>query len=281
MATGKWKIAAFYRFFQIADCERFAAEIYQWGHDGGLVGTVILAPEGINGTVAGQQGSLPYFLEKLKKTPGLGGMELKFAEAPFAPFARFKVKQKPEIVTFRQQGLNPPNQAGIPVEPDSWDSLISREDITLIDTRNHYETAIGMFTGAQDPRTEDFTAFSSYVDSHLDPKTNPAVALYCTGGIRCEKATAYLREKGFKEVYHLRGGILNYLEYRKQQGSGPCPWEGDCFVFDERIAVDASLKPAGYRIDPETRLPEKISPGPSPAGSNRSRKASIQEVDSR
>lgn len=252
----KWKVAAFYRFFQNRDCEAHAEAIRDFGEARSVGGTVLLAREGINSTVAAPEPDLDSFLDFLIQDRKIPLAEIKYSWSHHRPFPRFKVKIKQEIVTFRQSGLHPedPEQVGTYVEPKEWNALIQDPEVTLVDTRNYYEYKIGHFPGAMNPETEDFTAFADWVRENLDASRQKKVAMYCTGGIRCEKATALLKKEGFENVYHLHGGILKYLE----ENQGPQnQWEGDCFVFDYRVAVDAKLQPADWHICPHCHEPAK------------------------
>lgn len=240
-----WAIAAMYQFADLHDYDQQASNWFDLGVSLGLRGTAIVAPEGINGTVAGTARSVNAFLTELRKDTRLSGLEAKFATSEKPPFKQFKIKIKPEIVTFRQAGIDPRQRVGDYIEPRDWNAVISDPKTRLIDTRNTYETRIGTFKGAIDPQIEDFTAFAKYVDENLDPTRDKQVAMFCTGGIRCEKATAYLLERGFQRVMHLKGGILRYLEEVPPEES---LWQGDCFVFDERVAVDHQLRPAPLEI---------------------------------
>lgn len=254
--SNTWKVAAFYRFFKNRDCEAQAEAIRAYGESRQLGGTVLLAPEGINSTVAGAEPDLDAFLQFLIQDRGIPLEEVKLSWSHTRPFPRFKVKIKKEIVTFRQPDLNPedPSRIGTYVEPADWNSLIRDPEVTLVDTRNDYEYKIGHFPGAINPRTEDFTAFADWARQNLDARKQKKVAMYCTGGIRCEKATALLKQEGFEEVYHLQGGILKYLEETRSQDN---QWKGDCFVFDYRVAVDSKLQPAGWHICPYCHEPAK------------------------
>ncbi len=221
----------------------------------GLRGTIILAPEGINSTCAGSEEAVDSTIVLLKADPRFAEMEVKYSFADFNPFPKFKVKKKPEIVTFRQEGADPREAVGTYLEPEEWNDLIADPDVITIDTRNDYEVKVGRFKGALNPETDDFTAFAKFVDERLADRKDQKIAMYCTGGIRCERSTAYLKKKGFKEVYHLKGGILRYLETMPRDRS---LWEGDCFVFDYRVALDHDLQPAKWKIDPETGDPEPM-----------------------
>ena len=222
----------------------------------GLRGTLIFAPEGVNSTCAGSPKAIDATIALLQSDARFEGISVKYSYADFNPFPKFKVKKKPEIVTFRQEGADPRELVGTYLEPREWNDLISDPEVITIDTRNDYEVNIGQFKGAINPKTDDFTAFAEFVDVHLASQKDKKIAMYCTGGIRCERSTAYLKKKGFKDVYHLKGGILRYLEKMPQDQS---LWEGDCFVFDYRVAVDHELKPAKWKIDPETGDPERMS----------------------
>lgn len=250
--SDSWKIAAFYHFVELSDRDEWAERLVNHGLEVGLRGTIILAHEGINSTCSGSHEAIDSTVALLKSDRRFERMEVKYSYADFCPFPRFKVKKKPEIVTFRQQEADPLDQVGTYLEPEEWNELIQDDDVLTIDTRNDYEVEVGRFKGAVNPDTEDFTAFAKFVDEHLAGQEDKKIAMYCTGGIRCERSTAYLKKKGFKQVYHLKGGILRYLELMPKEKS---LWEGDCFVFDYRVAVDHDLKPAKWKIDPKTSYP--------------------------
>lgn len=242
-AGNRFKVMAIYKFADLPDCADIRAALEGLCRDLGIRGTLIVAPEGINGTVAGSPGAITGLVDFLLHSPSLSGRlagaEIKYADADFQPFLRLKVRQKPEIVTLRAPEANPARQAGTYVAPEDWNALIARNDVTILDTRNDYEVRLGSFAGALDPQTRSFTEFKDYVARHLDPERDQKVAMFCTGGIRCEKASAYLLAKGFEEVYHLKGGILAYLEQVKPDDSR---WRGECFVFDERVTVGHGLE---------------------------------------
>jgi UPF0176 protein len=250
-----WKIAAFYHFVELPDRDQWAERIIDHGLQVGLRGTVILANEGINSTCAGSHDAVDTTIRLLKADPRFVEMDVKYSYADFCPFPKFKVKKKPEIVTFRQAGADPREEVGTYLEPDEWNELITDPDVITIDTRNDYEVGVGKFKGAINPNTDDFTEFAKFVDEHLASQKDKKIAMYCTGGVRCERSTAYLKQKGFAHVYHLRGGILRYMELMPKETS---LWEGDCFVFDYRVAVDHNLKPAKWKINPETSNPEPM-----------------------
>ncbi|MDH3535710.1 MAG: rhodanese-related sulfurtransferase, partial [Gammaproteobacteria bacterium] len=210
--------------------------------DNRVRGTLLLAAEGINGTVAGSEGDIETLLEYLRRDPRLRDLDCKLSYDEEMPFYRSRVKLKREIVTMGVDGIDPSN-AGTYVSPADWNQLISDPEVTVIDTRNDYESAIGSFAGAVHPELQSFREFPAYAANNLDPQRHRKVAMFCTGGIRCEKATAYLRERGFDEVYHLQGGILKYLE---QVPEGESMWQGECFVFDNRVSVNHALQKGSF-----------------------------------
>lgn len=256
LMSNTWKIAAFYHFVELPDRDEWAIRMVHHGLEVGLRGTIIVAREGINSTCSGTHEAIDATITLLKSDPRFESMEVKYSYADFCPFPKFKVKKKPEIVTFRQQEADPRDQVGTYLEPEEWNELIQDPDVLTIDTRNDYEVEVGKFKGAINPNTEDFTAFANFVDEQLASHKDKKIAMYCTGGIRCERSTAYLKKKGFTHVYHLKGGILRYLELMPKEKS---LWEGDCFVFDYRVAVDHNLNPAKWKIDPKTSFPKRMS----------------------
>lgn len=233
----RFKVLALYKFADFKDCAALQPELALFCCARGIRGTFILAPEGINGTVAGAPEAIDELMAWFETAPlwagRLAGAEAKFSSAAEMPFLRMKVRLKPEIVTLRAPEADPSKLSGTYVEAGDWNKLISRNDVTLIDTRNDYEVKLGTFSNARDPRTQSFTEFKDYV-ARLDPAQHPKVAMFCTGGIRCEKASAYMLQQGFKEVFHLKGGILKYLETVPEAESR---FNGECFVFDERVSV--------------------------------------------
>jgi UPF0176 protein len=255
--TETWKIAAFYHFAEFLDYEQFADLLVEHGLKVGLRGTIILAKEGINSTCSGTANAIDSTISLIKSDARFSNMEVKYSYAEFCPFPKFKVKKKPEIVTFRQEGADPREMVGTYLEPDEWNELLKESGVITIDTRNDYEVKVGQFKGAINPKTDDFTSFAEFVDQELAKHKDHKIAMYCTGGIRCERSTAYLKKKGFKNVYHLKGGILKYLESMPKEKS---LWQGDCFVFDYRVAVNHDLKPALWKIDPESNMPERMNP---------------------
>ncbi len=254
-------IAALYKFVTLPDYADKREPLQRFCEQQGIKGTLLLAQEGINGTVSGTRASIDALLAYLKQDERFKGIGHKESIDEEQPFYRMKVKLKKEIVTMGVEGIDPKEVVGTYVKPQDWNALISSPEVTLIDTRNDYEYAIGTFKGAVDPQTDSFREFPSYVKENLDPNVHKKVAMFCTGGIRCEKSTAYLKQQGFEEVYHLEGGILKYLEEVPPEKS---LWEGECYVFDNRVAVDHSLKKGRYDMCHGCRLPiteqDKLSP---------------------
>ncbi|MDE1154703.1 MAG: rhodanese-related sulfurtransferase [Acidobacteriaceae bacterium] len=239
-----YTVAAYYRFFPLADPQTFADELRAAFAESDLLGTTLIAPEGINGTMAASAETIERLLHFLGEKTGLTREEVKFAASETAPFRRQKFKVKKEIITFRHATVDP-SQPGQYVEPQVWNELMADPEVLLLDTRNTYETEIGTFDGAVTPPLENFSEFATYVREHLDPAKHRKVAMFCTGGIRCEKASAFMLQEGFPEVYHLKGGILRYLE---EMPDAESKWHGGCYVFDQRIAVDH-----GDYSDPEKK----------------------------
>lgn len=263
-----WKIAALYKFVSLTDLPALQKDIREFADARGICGTLLIAPEGVNGTIAGEGKAIPEIIDYLNEKADILNGEVKYSYAENRPFKRLKVRLKKEIITMRQPEADPSKKVGTYVSPKEWNSIISDPEIVVLDTRNDYETAVGMFKGAVDPNTKIFTQFADYVEKHLDPQKNKKVAMYCTGGIRCEKASSYMLSKGFEEVYHLKGGILQYLEDVPQEES---LWEGSCFVFDRRVAVDHGLEESPhlicygcrYPLEPEDTQHEKYEEGVS------------------
>lgn len=244
-ATFPIQVSALYKFVAFPDFAHHRQPLLEAAAQHGIVGSLLLAKEGINGTIAGTPEAMEAFLQILQSDERFHNLEIKHSFAAELPFRRMKVRLKKEIVTLGQPEVDPRDAVGIYVEPAEWNSLITDPSVTLIDTRNRYETEVGRFQGAIDPQTEDFREFPEYVEKELTPDTHPRIAMYCTGGIRCEKASSLLLQRGFKEVYHLKGGILNYLEKVTPEES---LWEGECFVFDRRVTVDHALLPGRYTL---------------------------------
>jgi UPF0176 protein len=256
-----YHIAALYRFITIAEPAALQALLREELAALHICGTLLIAPEGINGTLAGDAIAIATMLDILVGHTGLRKESVKFSTATLRPFTKLKIRLKREIITFNQPQVDAATQAGTYVTPEAWNALLAAPDITIIDTRNSYETALGSFAGALDPKIENFTDFADFVRNQLDPATHRKIAMFCTGGIRCEKASAFMRQEGFAEVYHLEGGILKYLETVPEPES---QWQGDCYVFDKRVAVGHGLQPSPYEMcfccgDPVTRQ-AKTSP---------------------
>lgn len=235
-------VAALYKFVPVEDCAAAKAGLMQLCQENGVKGTIILAPEGINGTIAGADEAIAGVLSYIKKWPGCAAIKVKYSRAPAMPFYRLKVRIKREIVTMGQPDIDPLRNAGQYVTPQAWNALICEPETILIDTRNDYEVAVGSFAGAINPATQSFREFPSWFraerDKLLGNGTPVKVAMFCTGGIRCEKSTAFLKSEGVEEVYHLEGGILKYLEDVQPEDS---LFQGECFVFDQRVTVEHGL----------------------------------------
>jgi UPF0176 protein len=238
-------IAAFYKFVSLDDYQNRRQPLLNLCQQHQIKGTILLAAEGINGTIAGTRSSIDTILNYLKADPCFADLEHKESTATKQPFDRLKVRLKQEIVTFGIPTVNPTNLVGTYVTPQNWNELIANPDVLVIDTRNQYEVEIGTFKGSIDPHTDSFTEFPAYVATHLDPNQHKQIAMFCTGGIRCEKATSYLLSHGFENVYHLQGGILKYLE---QIPATDSQWEGECFVFDDRVAVTHGLAAGTHQL---------------------------------
>ena len=238
-------VAAIYKFVRLDDCAALRSPLQARCDELGITGTLLLATEGINGTIAGTRSGIDQILTYLRSDPRLADLEHKESTASLPPFYRMKVKVKNEIVTMGVPGIDPTERVGQYVRPEDWNALISDPDVLLIDTRNDYEVEVGTFQSAVDPRITTFREFPDYVKTHIDPQHKPRIAMFCTGGIRCEKASAYMLQQGFAEVYHLQGGILKYLENVPEEES---LWQGECFVFDQRVAVGQGLAPGHYEL---------------------------------
>ncbi|MCX8280975.1 rhodanese-related sulfurtransferase [Phyllobacterium sp. 0TCS1.6C] len=233
-----FKVAALYRFARLAHYETLQEPLAKLCCRNGIKGTLLLAAEGINGTVAGSARAIAELIDFLGSEPALAGMEIKYSHASEMPFKRMKVRLKKEIVTMGVDDIDPLQSVGTYVPASDWNALIADPDTVLIDTRNDYETAIGTFSGAIDPKTKTFREFPQWVEEHRDELEGKKIAMFCTGGIRCEKATAFVKGLGFDDVFHLKGGILKYLE---EVPAAESRWEGECFVFDERVSVGHGL----------------------------------------
>lgn len=240
-------VAALYAFARFAAPEELRLPLLTLCEAQEVRGTLLLAEEGINGTIAGSTEGVAAVIAHIRTFPDCADLDVKYSGAHTMPFGRMKVRVKREIVTMGQEGLDPSRHAGTYVDPSAWNALIDDPDTVVIDTRNAYEVAIGSFTGAIDPQTQSFRDFPQWFDTFAADLAaqgrTPKIAMFCTGGIRCEKSTAYARAQGQAEVYHLKGGILRYLEEVPQEESR---WHGECFVFDDRVAVGPGLQPGHH-----------------------------------
>jgi len=245
-------VSALYHFVKLEDYQELRKPLYDFMIEHEIRGTILLAEEGVNGTVAGSQDSITKLHAWLRSDKRLNDLRTKESYDESMPFYRTRVKLKKEIVTMGVQGIDPNQIVGTYVKPEDWNTLISDPDVALVDTRNDYEVAIGTFKNAVNPETETFRQFPDYVKTNMNPGKQKKVAMFCTGGIRCEKSTAYLKEQGFEEVYHLQGGILKYLETIPEEES---LWEGECFVFDNRVSVNHQLEKGSYDQCHACRLP--------------------------
>ena len=241
----RYTIAALYRFVSLQDLPALRANLLEKFAALNICGTLLLAPEGINGTLAGSEESITAMLDILHTVAGLPREDVKFSYANEKPFNKLKIRLKKEIITFKQPEADPNVRVGAYVEAKDWNNLLDDPDVVVLDTRNTYETMIGTFQRAELPPIETFTQFADYVRNNLSPKQHKKIAMFCTGGIRCEKASAFMLAEGFSEVYHLKGGILKYLEEIKPEQS---KWNGECYVFDRRMAVGHGLVPGHFSM---------------------------------
>ncbi|AAV83183.1 rhodanese-related sulfurtransferase [Idiomarina loihiensis] len=244
--------AALYKFVELNDYKELREPLYQTLIANDVKGTLLLAREGINGTICGTREAIDNVLNYLRSDERFADIEHKESPSDEQAFYRTKVKLKKEIVTLGVDWVDPKSSVGTYVDPEKWNDLIADPEVLVIDTRNEYEYAVGTFEGAINPKTDTFREFPEYVKQHLDPEKHKKVAMFCTGGIRCEKSTAYLKEQGFDEVYHLKGGILKYLEMMPEDNSR---WNGECFVFDQRVTVKHGLEQGEYDQCYACRMP--------------------------
>ena len=251
-ANGQFLVAALYHFVSFDRFADFRQPLQAMCDDNQVKGTLLIAHEGINGTIAGPQDGIKAVLAFLRSQPEFTNLEHKESWASSMPFLRMKVRLKKEIVTMGVENIDPNRVVGTYVAPQDWNALISDPDTLVIDTRNDYETAIGTFRGAIDPKTKSFRDFPDWVKNNTGLANKPKIAMYCTGGIRCEKATAFMKEQDFEEVYHLKGGILKYLEEMPQEQS---LWDGACFVFDDRVSVTHGLQEGEHTLCHACRQP--------------------------
>ncbi len=238
MPNNQFVVIAFYKFVPFPDCAKYQPRLKQEMIQHDIKGTVLVTPEGINGTISGSRESIDRIIAYFRADERFADLEFKESCWDRQPFDRAKVKQKKEVISLGYP-VDPIQTVGTYVPPEEWNDLIHDPDVLLLDTRNDYETHLGTFKGAVDPKIKNFREFPQYVQENLDPAKHKKVAMYCTGGIRCEKASSYLLEKGFEQVYHLKGGILKYLEEIPDDKS---EWEGTCYVFDQRVSLEHNLE---------------------------------------
>jgi UPF0176 protein len=258
-------VAALYRFTRFADCAALRAPLERLCRDHGIRGTLLLAAEGINGTIAGSPAGIAAVLDHIRGLPDCADLDVKLSSAATMPFHRMKVRIKREIVTMGEPDIDPLAVVGTYVEPQDWNALIADPDTIVIDTRNDYEVAVGTFEGAIDPQTATFRDFPAWFRAErerlLGEGKPPKVAMFCTGGIRCEKSTAFLKQEGVEEVFHLKGGILRYLETVPEDES---LWRGECFVFDQRVTIGHGLAAGSYALCHACRRPVNEADQASP-----------------
>ena len=252
MSNLPFTVAALYCFARLPQYESLREPLAELCCSNGIKGTLLLAAEGINGTVAGTQPAIEKLVAYITAIPELANPELKYSHASEMPFYRMKVRLKREIVTMGVDGIDPLNSVGTYIAPKDWNALIADEDTVVVDTRNDYEYAIGTFEGALDPNTKTFREFPEWVEQNRDKLEGKKIAMFCTGGIRCEKATAFVKGLGFDDVFHLKGGILKYLEEVPSEES---MWNGECFVFDERVAIGHGLTESDIELCRACRRP--------------------------
>lgn len=245
-------VAAFYKFVSLPDYQEIQPALQACAIENQVMGTILLAQEGINGTVSGPEAGVRALLDYIKRDPRIADLEHKESWAEENPFYRMKVRLKKEIVTLGVEGVSPTKKVGDYIEPENWNEFIQDPDVVVIDTRNDYEVAIGTFKGALDPQTTSFRELPQWVEGQDNLLKGKKIAMFCTGGIRCEKSTSYMKEQGYEDVYHLKGGILKYLETIPEEKS---LWEGECFVFDQRVSVGHGLEQGPYDLCHACRYP--------------------------
>ena len=242
----KWQIASLYKFVKLKNVSNKRNDLQNVCEKHNIFGTLILAEEGINGTITGERDSIDVVLDEIMKWPEVKTLEVKYSESSMSNFRRLKIKQKKEIVTMGRTDVDAESVTGEYISPKDWNDFVQRDDVILIDARNEYETMIGHFKNAIDPQTETFTEFPEWITGFIDQNLeDKKIAMYCTGGIRCEKASSYLKSKGIEDVYQLQGGILKYLEEVPEEDS---LWEGECFVFDQRVSIKHDLVEGKYQL---------------------------------
>ena len=247
-------VAALYKFVEIDDLLSLQSNLYEICEENNIMGTILIANEGINGTISGKTNEINQTISLLKSDKRFTNIEIKYSSTDKQPFHRMKVRLKKEIVTIGLPEINPNKKVGTYVKPDDWNDLISDPNVVVIDTRNKYETKIGSFQNALDPETSSFREFPDWVKKFKSSKenANKKIAMFCTGGIRCEKASSLMKEEGFEDVYHLQGGILKYLETIDKENS---LWNGECFVFDQRVCLTDELEVGSYKMCFACRMP--------------------------
>ncbi len=261
MPDSQVRVTTFYRFAEVPDCEELQRELAHVCESQGLLGTILVAPEGVNATVSGSVAAVDALVTFLSEVPGFADLDCKHSLHDEQPFLRMKVRIRPEIITFGVPAANPGVRTGEHVDSARWNALINDPDVTILDTRNDYEVHVGTFARAKHLNMSHFREFPEAVQRELDPQRNPRVAMFCTGGVRCEKAAAHLLNEGFQEVYQLDGGVLRYLE---QTPVAENRWQGECFVFDERVTVDTALQAGAYRLCRGCRYPVSDAEAASP-----------------
>ncbi len=247
-------VAALYKFVEISDLLSLQDNLYNICEENNIMGTILIADEGINGTISGKHNEIKETISSLTSDDRFSNIEIKYSSTDKQPFHRMKVRLKKEIVTIGLPEINPNKKVGKYVKPEDWNKLISDPNVVVIDTRNKYETKIGSFQNALDPETSSFREFPDWVKKFKNSKdnTNKKIAMFCTGGIRCEKASSLMKEEGFEDVYHLQGGILKYLETIDKENS---LWNGECFVFDQRVCLTDELEVGSYKMCFACRMP--------------------------
>ena len=247
-------VAALYKFVEIDDVHSLQSNLYEICEKNNIMGTILIANEGINGTISGKTNEINQTISLLKSDKRFANIEIKYSSTDKQPFHRMKVRLKKEIVTIGLPEINPNKKVGTYVKPEDWNDLISDPNVVVIDTRNKYETKIGSFQNALDPETSSFREFPDWVKKFKSSKenANKKIAMFCTGGIRCEKASSLMKEEGFEDVYHLQGGILKYLETIDKENS---LWNGECFVFDQRVCLTDELEVGSYKMCFACRMP--------------------------
>ena len=238
-------IVSFYKFISLEQVQELRERVYAQGLELDIYGTVLLATEGINATICAPEASIKQFIAWLEEQSAVGAIAGKYSYASALPFKRWRVKHKQQILSFRHSGADPKVASGERVAPEHWNKLLAEEDVLLLDVRNDYEVKLGKFAGATNPKLNNFAEFAAYVDNELSDAKQRPVAMYCTGGIRCEKSSAYMLNRGFDKVYQLDGGILAYIEQVPQPES---LWQGECFVFDQRVSVDSELRAGSHSL---------------------------------